>query len=222
MGHKITSTIVYGYNCDWAHEVTVVFVTIILNGHNHVRLTIVGGHNRAWAQLCMGKIVWGINHVWAQTCLATNLSGHKRVRAQSCTGTVMWSQSCGYNHVWAQTWWNPSYVSFMLRYSFYRERSGLFNVLNVTKFTKSFTWTTYFVNGTSSAQWDSEYTIIVYTILISKRVWKYELNEWNMLLVRQKALKPITISVVKKRIWKQQQHFSLYNYFRDYWQVAPF
>ena len=57
--------------------------------------TIVFGHNRVRAQMCLGTNVSGHKRVWAQTCLSTNVSEHKRV----------WAQSCGPNHVWAQTWW---------------------------------------------------------------------------------------------------------------------
>ena len=90
--------------------------------------TIMSGHNRVWAQSCLGT-----NRVWAQSCLGTNVSGHKRVWAQMCLGTnvhghrhvsghkrTMYSMprtrlwlgtiiACqgtnvsGHKHVWAQT-----------------------------------------------------------------------------------------------------------------------
>ena len=54
----------------------------------------VSGHNRVWAQSCLGTIVSGHNRVghnrvWAQSCLGTIVSGHNRVWAQSCLGTVV-------------------------------------------------------------------------------------------------------------------------------------
>ena len=76
---------------------------------------IVCGHNRVWAQTCLGTNVCGHNRVWVQTCVGTIVCGHKRVWAQSCAGTIVcghnrvWAQSCvdtivcGHNRVWAQT-----------------------------------------------------------------------------------------------------------------------
>ena len=46
--------------------------------------TFMSGHNRVWAQTCLGTNVCGPKRVWAQTCLGTNICGHKRVWANSC------------------------------------------------------------------------------------------------------------------------------------------
>ena len=68
--------------------------------------TYVSGHNRVWAQsclgtnhMCLGTNVFENKCVWAQTCLSTNVSaqtclgtivsGHKRNWTEICLGTIV-------------------------------------------------------------------------------------------------------------------------------------
>ena len=51
--------------------------------------TNVCGHNRVWAQMCVGTIVCGHKRVWAQTCLGTIVCGHNRV------GSIMYGPNRG-------------------------------------------------------------------------------------------------------------------------------
>ena len=59
----------------------------------------MSGHNRVWAQSCLGTIVSGHNRVWAQSCLDTIVYGHSRVWAQWCgpsrVGPIMYGHKRG-------------------------------------------------------------------------------------------------------------------------------